>query len=124
MRSPTTEVAGLFWHAVKHAQNVVTSGGAGGGVAIAKPVATMLDRSAWRRSLASLRFTRQRSYSFVPGVPRDRQKASSCWASFSELVSASQPPSVDVANAEAKKITEMRISISDVQRDQKTIRQR
>jgi hypothetical protein len=34
-------------------------------------------------------------------------------------VSASQPPSVDVTNAEAKKRTEMRISISDVQRDQK-----
>ena len=31
MRSPTTEVAGLFWHAVKHAQNVVTSGGLAAG---------------------------------------------------------------------------------------------
>src|SRR5215470_17475572 len=97
-------------------------GGSGGGAAIAKPVATMLDRSAWRRSLASSRFTRQRSYSFVPGaLPRDWQKASSCWATFSGLVSASQPPSVDVRNAEAKKRTEIRISISDVQRDEKTI---
>ena len=88
----------------------IQRGGAGGGVAIAKPVATMLDRSAWRRSLASLRFTRQRSYSFVLGaMPRDWQKASSCWASFSGLVSTSQPPSVDVTNAEAKKRTEMRM---------------
>jgi hypothetical protein len=58
--------------------------------------------SARRRSLASSRFTRQRSYSFVPGaLPRDWQKASSCWASFSGPTS--QPPSVDVTNAEAKK---------------------